>query len=164
MQIFFLTLILTQFLHAEQFINAIYKFAYTDTTLAFTHKNIHFRCNVAGVKTVSNAISDPKIDSQCLLELLSFQREVPMQKHSAKTLLHDYITYHVEHIGKTSCKVLLNAGKSYAQKLLELGYAKVDTKQRLDPFYLEALKRSEVFAKTKEVGIWKKKKWQTCLK
>jgi len=164
MQIFFLTLILTQFIHAEQFINAIYKFAYTDTTLAFTHKNIHFRCSVAGIKTVSNAIADPRTSSHCLLELLSFQRAVPLQKHSAKTLLHDYMTYHVEPIGKTSCKVLLNAGKSYAQKLLELGYAKVDTKQRIDPFYMQTLKRSEKFGKTQEAGIWKKKKWQACLK
>jgi len=153
-----------QFANSNDFIEAIYKFAYTDTTLAFTHKNVHFKCNVAGIKTVSNAISDQKINSHCLLELLTFQRKVPMQKYSAKTLLHNYITYHVESIGKTSCKVLLNASKSYAQKLLELGYARVDTKQKLDPFYLEELKRSEVFAKTKEVGIWKKKKWQTCLK
>jgi len=164
MRVLFVCTILLQFANSSEFIEAIYKFAYTNTTLAFTYENTHFRCNVAGIKTVSNAISDPKIDSQCLFELLSFQREIPMQKYSAKTLLHNYITYHVEPIGKTSCKVLLNAGKSYAQKLLELGYARVDIKQKLDPFYLKALKRSEVFAKTKEVGIWKKKKWQTCLK
>jgi len=164
MKIFFLTFIFGYFLNAQQFINAIYKFAYTDTTLAFTHKSIHFRCSVAGVKTVSNAIANPQTSGHCLLELLSFQRAVPLQKHSAKTLLHDYITYHVEPIGETSCKVLLNAGKSYAQKLLELGYAKVDTKQKIDPFYMQALKRSEKFGKTQGAGIWKKKKWQTCLK
>lgn len=164
MQIFFLTLILTQFLHAEKFVDAIYKFAYTDTLLAFTSSNIHFRCNVAGIKTVTNVLNNPQTNSNCILELVNFQKAVPMQKHSPDMILHNYITYHVEPIAKTSCKVMLNAGRSYAQKLLELGYAKVDEKQKLNLIYMQALKRSQEFAKKEEAGIWKKKKWQQCMK
>lgn len=155
---------LIQYVYSLDFIESIYKRAHTDTLLAFTSHNVHFRCEVAGVRTVTNALNDPKINSTCFLDLLSFQEAVPHQKFSPQLILHEYQTYHVEPIGKTYCKVMLNAGKTYAQKLLELGYAKVDEKQKIDKIYMLALKRSEEFGKTEEAGIWKKKSWQTCLK
>jgi len=163
MRITTILLLLSHLLFAQEVIEAIYKKAYSDITLAFTAKNIHFKCSVAGIKTVSSAIADPNLKSSCLLNLVSFQHAVPLQKHSSELLLHDYITYHVEPVNQIHCKVYLNAGKTYAQKLLELGYAKVDTKQKLDPLYMLDLKRSQKKAMNENKGIWKKKEWQQCV-
>ena len=152
------------YIYAINFIESIYKRAYSDTLLSFTSHNIHFRCKIAGIKTVKDVLNDSKTSKKCRMKLIEYLKRNPLQNFFPQMILHEYQTYHVEPIGDIFCKVMLNAGKSYAQKLIELGYAKIDEKQKLDRNYFLALRRSQKFAQDEKVGIWQKTIYQDCLR
>ena len=152
---YFLTLYLCfSFVNAN--ITAILLYTKSDYLFHFSHKNIAFYCRPAAITTIDQLLLTPEIKPVCKNLAENFIKKYPYSNKQYAYKLHEEQKYHLLGYRK-DCFVMLNAGTSFSEHLLEEGFAKLQNK--LDDVFLNStmykkLKRSQDRAEYHKRGVW----------
>ena len=122
----------------------------------FSHNNIAFYCRPAAIHTVEQILFFPKLPKVCKERVDKFLRKHPYANKQYAYKLHREQKYFLTGF-KEDCFIMLNAGVSFSEHLLEEGFAKLQN--NLDDTFLSStmykrLKKAQDRAEYHQRGIW----------
>ena len=141
-------------LHAN--FSALLLSARSDYLFHFSYNDIAFYCRPAAVTTIDQLLFFPKLPKVCKEQSHKFIRKYPYANKQYAYKLHEEQKYYLLGL-KEDCFVMLNAGVSFSEHLLEEGFAKLQTK--LDDEFLNStlykkLKKAQDRAEYHKKGVW----------
>ena len=152
---YFLTFYISfSFVNAD--ITALLLHAKSDYLFHFSHKDVAFYCRPAAVTTIDQLLFRKDIQPVCKNKAENFIKKYPFSNKQYAYKLHIEQKYLL--LGyKKDCFVMLNAGRSFSEHLLEEGFAKLQNKlgdSFLNSTLYKKLKRSQDRAEYHKRGIW----------
>lgn len=127
-----------------------------DYIFHFSHNDIAFYCRPAAIDTIDQLSFYADKPQVCRDRAQSFLRKQPYANKQYAYKLHVEQKYYLMGL-KDECFVMLNAGLSFSEHLLEKGFAKL--RQNLDAEFLNStlyknLKKAQERAEYHQRGIW----------
>lgn len=128
----------------------------SDYLFHFSYKNSAFYCRPAAVTTIEQLLFKPDLPPVCREKAQQFIKKYPYSHKQYAYKLHPEQKYLL--IGfKEDCFIMLNAGISFSEHLVEEGFAKLQ--EKLDEAFLTStlykkLQRSQNRAVYHKKGIW----------
>lgn len=128
----------------------------SDYLFHFSYNDIAFFCRPAAITTIDQLLMYPDKPKVCRQKAQLFLRKYPYANQQYAYKLHEEQKYAL--IGHNDeCFVMLNAGVSFSEHLLEQGFAKLQS--HLDEEFLNStqyknLKKSQDRAEYHNRGIW----------
>jgi len=124
----------------------------------FSYKDTAFSCEPAAVISLTRLYNNKSIDKVCKRHIDDFVKEHPFVPYQAKLLMHEEQKYLIRPL-KERCFIMLNAGTSLSEYLIEEGFALLPKKPEPDfigtPLY-DQLVLAQKRAKYHKRGIWQK--------
>ncbi len=144
----------TALLHAN--FSALLLSVRNDYLFHFTYENIAFYCRPAAITTIDQLFFYPKLPKVCKEVANKFLKKHPYANKQYAYKLHEEQKYFLKGY-KEDCFVMLNAGTSFSEHLLEEGFAKLQN--NLDDEFLmsthyKKLKLAQDRAEYHQKGIW----------
>ena len=128
----------------------------SDYLFHFSYKNTAFYCRPAAITTIEQLLFKPELQPICKDKAQQFIKKYPYANKQYAYKLHEEQKYFL--IGfKEDCFVMLNAGISFSEHLLEEGFAKLQEKLGeafLNSTMYKKLLRSQNRAAYHKRGIW----------
>ena len=128
----------------------------SDYLFHFSYKDRAFYCRPAAITTIEQLLFKPELQPVCKQKAQQFIKKYPYANKQYAYKLHEEQKYLL--IGfKEDCFVMLNAGISFSEHLIEEGFAKLQ--ESLDENFLNStmykkLLRSQNRAAYHKRGIW----------
>jgi endonuclease YncB( thermonuclease family) len=127
-----------------------------DYMFHFSYHDTAFYCRPAAIDTIDQLSLYPDKSKVCLEQAQSFIKKHPYANKQYAYKLHEEQKYEVVGL-KDECFVMLNAGVSFSEHLLEQGFAKLRTNlssEFLQTTEYKNLLRSQQRAEYHRRGIW----------
>lgn len=128
----------------------------SDDLFHFSYENVAFYCRPAAITTIDQLRLNAQAQPVCRDKAKNFIQKYPFSNKQYAYKLHEEQKYLL--VGfKKDCFVMLDAGTSFSEHLLEKGFAKLQNKLEdsfLNSTLYKKLKRSQDRAEYHKRGIW----------
>ena len=152
----YLLLLFFSFLSGSANISVILLHTKSDYLFHFSHKNIAFYCRPAAVTTIDQLLLKQELQPVCKDKAQKFIQKYPFSNKQYAYKLHIQQKYFLLGL-KKDCFIMLDAGTSFSEHLLEEGFAKLQNglgDKFLNSTLYKKLKRSQDRAEYHKRGIW----------